>query len=903
MTLPVAHNFCCVFMKNILIILLVQTPIVWMQRSELTQLNIPDRPKLAYVQLADINLGGLFSVSDSVNSVCGSKIRVPILQQMIEAVVFAVDKINRDTSLLPNVQLGFALLDDCGRESTAAAQALRFLPRLPVKKDPACQHNRKYNTYGQKLDEYYDVVGIIGPLRSTSSVVVSTVLGPARLPQVSFLSTSDELSRKNNHPFFLRVVPPDAYQMRAILKFISLNGWSYFSVLYLAGSYGEPAYESIKNMAQECGLCIAAHYKLYPDMTNESYRGIIRGLNKFTTAKVVLLVSGDNEMVNVFRAVREEQAIGRFIWIGSDGWADRVTSLDAGYRNSSFGSFTTTFYAPPAEEFYDYFRNLKPGSSKNPWFLEFWERMFNCSFNDHSCSESVTIDSSPDYVEISQAVYGIDAVYTYAHALHRLLEDNCPYAEGISARACVNGELLRGYLYDASFIGLTGPIKFNENGDRMGKYVIRQILPGTTIVQNEVVVIDVEKEFEIITLNDMSWEYTQPVEFDFGIGARFPRTRYYGAKKNTPISVCSRLCERGEQKIEREGSCCWDCRHCRENEKLIDNFTRCEECPNFHWPDEATNLTSCLQIDPVHPGTSSPVIAIIFCTSSAGIFSTIWVISTYVRHRNVRVIKAASLELSFLQLGAIVFGYFTMIIYTRRPTDLICGSSYFMFSLSFNGLYAPLLIKTIRIYRIFKYATQGRRALRMVSSYSQVLLTLLIILGQILICCLVTVLSRPKARLYSNSKTDKCVELYCDVTLPGFQCFIVYNLTLVCLCTVFAIKTRKLPDNFNESRFISMCVFTTLVIWLAIIPSFLTASREYLRSLLLAAALLLNHSVALIFLFISRIYAIYYVEDISTEHGLAGTNASVFQARSPNSVIPVNVTASSSNFLKPGPSF
>ncbi|GFS13358.1 metabotropic glutamate receptor-like [Elysia marginata] len=99
------------------------------------------------------------------------------------------------------------------------------------------------------------------------------------------------------------------------------------------------------------------------------------------------------------------------------------------------------------------------------------------------------------------------------------------------------------------------------------------------------------------------------------------------------------------------------------------------------------------------------------------------------------------------------------------------------------------------------------------------------------------------------------------MTLPGLASFLAYNLVLVFLCSVFAFKTRKLPDNFNESNFICMCVSTTLVIWLAFVPTYFTSTRGRVRVLLLSLALLLNHTVALLFLFAPKIYAAVFVAD------------------------------------------
>ena len=41
---------------------------------------------------------------------------------------------------------------------------------------------------------------------------------------------------------------------------------------------------------------------------------------------------------------------------------------------------------------------------------------------------------------------------------------------------------------------------------------------------------------------------------------------------------------------------------------------------------------------------------------------------------------------------------------------------------------------------------------------------------------------------------------------------------LITICTIYAIKTRKVPENFNEAKFIGFTMYTTCIIWLAFVP-------------------------------------------------------------------------------------
>ena len=135
------------------------------------------------------------------------------------------------------------------------------------------------------------------------------------------------------------------------------------------------------------------------------------------------------------------------------------------------------------------------------------------------------------------------------------------------------------------------------------------------------------------------------------------------------------------------------------------------------------------------------------------------------------------------------------------------------------------------------------------------------VLFQVALSVIVCFVYNPTSKLTMPVRTEKYVELSCDFTLPGLASFLSYNLVLVVVCSFFAFKTRKLPDNFNESRFISMCVYTTLVLLLAFIPSYFTAGRQYLRTVMLSTVLILNNTVAICFLYLPKIYAALYLEN------------------------------------------
>ena len=75
---------------------------------------------------------------------------------------------------------------------------------------------------------------------------------------------------------------------------------------------------------------------------------------------------------------------------------------------------------------------------------------------------------------------------------------------------------------------------------------------------------------------------------------------------------------------------------------------------------------------------------------------------------------------------------------------------------------------------------------------------------QIVITSTTVLLSPPTVGLRQPIVTERLVEVTCAVPVVGFITSLLYNVLLLVVCTWYAFKTRMLPDNFNESRYITL---------------------------------------------------------------------------------------------------
>lgn len=74
-----------------------------------------------------------------------------------------------------------------------------------------------------------------------------------QIPQISYASTSIDLSDKSRFEYFSRVVPPDSFQASAMVDIAAIFGWNYVSTLADDGNYGEKGVSAFEEKAKKYG--------------------------------------------------------------------------------------------------------------------------------------------------------------------------------------------------------------------------------------------------------------------------------------------------------------------------------------------------------------------------------------------------------------------------------------------------------------------------------------------------------------------------------------------------------------------------------------------------------------------------------------------------------------------------
>uniref|UniRef100_H3BCE3 Glutamate metabotropic receptor 7 n=1 Tax=Latimeria chalumnae TaxID=7897 RepID=H3BCE3_LATCH len=133
------------------------------------ELNAPHSIRIE----GDITLGGLFPVHARGQGVPCGDIKKEDGIHRLEAMLYALDQINLDPDLLPNITLGARILDTCSRDTYALEQSLTFVQAL-VQKDTS--DVKCTNGEPPVFVKPEKVVGVIGASSSSVSIMVANIL-------------------------------------------------------------------------------------------------------------------------------------------------------------------------------------------------------------------------------------------------------------------------------------------------------------------------------------------------------------------------------------------------------------------------------------------------------------------------------------------------------------------------------------------------------------------------------------------------------------------------------------------------------------------------------------------------------------------------------------------------------
>ncbi|XP_066565570.1 extracellular calcium-sensing receptor-like [Amia ocellicauda] len=784
--------------------------------------------------------------------------------QWAQTMVFAIEEINRDPSLLPNITLGYRMFDNCVNLAVAFRAATALISGV-----------------GDTFTDYSctgtpPVLGIVGDPGSTHSIAISRMLGLFHMPLVSYYATCSCLSNKEEFPSFFRTIPSDAFQVKAMIHILRHYGWTWVGAIASSDDYGQYAVKTFTEEVNKFG-CISFSETL-PSVNAKDRIFKIVNIIKQSSARVIVVFSSEAYFIPLAEEIVRQNIRDRQ-WIASEAWTTSSVILSEETFSSFGGTIGIAIRRGEIPGLKEFLLEVHPVYESKKYLInQFWEKMFDCKFPEKTinnsssvqlksriCTGSEDIQSTQTtYSDVSElrASYNVyKAVYALAHSLHDLM--SCEPGKGpFENNSCADisrvqpWQLLH-YLKRVNFTTHYGDrVSFDENGDALAIYDVMNWQRAD----------DGSVKIETIGLFDESapagQELTLHEDKIFSYNSETP-----------PRSVCSESCLPGTRKAARKGEplCCFDCIPCAVGE--ISNHTdsiECVKCPPDFWSNPRRD--QCVLKDIEFLSYEEPLGISLTTISLFGACVSAAVLAVFIYYRNTPVVKANNSELSFLLLLSLILCFLCSLLFIGQPLHLTCMLRHVVFGISFVLCISCILVKTIVVIMAFKATLPDNNVMKWFGAAQQRGTVFVFTVIQAVICIIWLSTASPvpfKNTKYQNSK----IIFECNIgSITGFSCLLGYIGLLASVCFLLAFLARNLPDNFNEAKFITFSMLIFCAVWIAFIPAYVSSPGKYSDTVEIFAILASSFGL-LIAIFVPKCYIILLHPEENTKKSLMGRTA------------------------------
>ncbi|XP_063813475.1 vomeronasal type-2 receptor 26-like [Pseudophryne corroboree] len=783
------------------------------------------------------------------------KLPIPRYYRYILTFIYAIDEINQNPGLLPNITLGYHATDSCNCVRKAVESTLQIIsgPGETVPNFSCLDHDK--------------LAGFIGDFSSEKSLHIAEILNLYGYTQISYGATDPILTNKKIYPSFFQTLPSDQTQYLVIIKLLRQFGWTWIGVVTSDDDDGEMQSQELQKVSSLHGVCIeyiikvAAEFEQITPRKAEKSRQVF---NKSTSHVVVLCGTVSFSIIYFI----EKQCTGgqekTFILPASVNVHTILSAKWKAFLHGGFAFSTPTKQIPKLKRFLEEIsRTNRPNDILLEHILASYkdcltsESLLNRIITNeykiklHKCNNSVQLRNLGNLIYYTQS-FGIayqiyKAVYAIAHSLHEM-HLYAPSNHKESFRK--NLKYMHKYMLRLNFQDPTGEeIYFNDKGEMTTFYYI-----------NNYAVISA-KRFSIRKVGQCN--STSPE----GEKVTEPETIFW-KHGQVPVSICSQDCPLGFRRGSKRGfhQCCFKCVQCSEGE-ISNNTdkTSCQKCPEDHWPDDKYQ---CVQKPTEFLSYMDDPTALIISIISMLLFiKTSIILVIFILFRDSPIIKANNQHLSFLLLVSIMLSFLCVLLFLGRPVHITCMLRQTSFGIIFSVAISCILAKTILVYLAFTATKPGSSWRKFIGVKITNCVVFICSFIQVLISIIWLCVSPPFPECNRYTFRDKIIIQCNEGSILAFSILLGYMGLLTAVSFIAAFLARNLPDSFNEAKYITFSMLVFCSVWVTFIPAYMSVTGK--STVLVEIFAIMSSSIGILgCIFYPKCYIILVRQELNTKNNL-----------------------------------